>query len=96
MTSRCLARAALAASLLALAACALNPVTGHPQVVLISRAGEQEIGAEQAEKVKAGLGLVADGPLVEYVKAVGAKLAAQSPRKDVQYTFAVVDTPADA
>jgi len=73
--------------------CVVNPVTGHPEMTILSSAKEQEIGREGAEDVKAAMGIVDDPALTAYVVAVGDRLAAQSPRRDVTYTFQIVDTP---
>jgi predicted Zn-dependent protease len=92
VTLRSAARAVTTATLIAATGgCALNPVSGRPQLTLISRSAEREIGAEESKKVAAAMGLVPDGPLVEYIRSVGRRVAANSPRKDVEYTFAVVD-----
>src|SRR5262249_11035379 len=88
-TARLLA-ALVAASL---PACAVNPVTGRHEMVLISQSTERELGADEAKNVAAKMGLVDDARLVSYVQAVGARVAANSPLQDVHYTFAVVDLP---
>jgi predicted Zn-dependent protease len=71
--------------------CAVNPVSGKSETVLISAEQEKEIGAEEAKKVEKSMGLVNDPTIVAYVKAVGSRLATHSPRKDVRYTFQIVD-----
>jgi len=73
--------------------CVMNPVTGHPEMTVLSSSKEQEIGREGAEDVKAAMGIVDDPALTAYVVEVGTRLAAQSPRRDVTYTFQIVDTP---
>jgi predicted Zn-dependent protease len=90
MHLRRLVAALLGASLLA-PACARNPVTGRPELVLTSSSREVELGAELAKEVEETLGLVRQPALEEYVAALGARLAQQSPRQDVAYHFAVVD-----
>jgi predicted Zn-dependent protease len=77
----------------ALAGCALNPVTRRPELAVVSQSTELEIGAEQAKAIEQTMGLVGDVALVAYVRAVGNRLAASSPRRDVPYAFHVVDTP---
>jgi len=57
----------------------------------MSAAEERRIGAEQAAEVARTIGLVDDPRLGTYVQEVGRRLAARSPRRDVTYTFAVVD-----
>ncbi len=92
-TPRGTVRLRLLAALVAasLSACAVNPVTGRHEMVLISQSTERELGADEAKNVAATMGLVDDARLVSYVRAVGARVAANSPLRDVDYTFAVVD-----
>ncbi len=73
--------------------CALNPVTGRPEVVLITASREQQIGEEEAQKVEQEMGFVDAPALAAYVEAVGQRLAEQSPRRDIAYRFYVVDMP---
>ena len=79
--------------LAALAGCALNPVSRRPELAMVSQSTELEIGRQQAGAIDREMGLVADGPLVAYVRGVGERLAARSPRRDVPYAFHVVDAP---
>ena len=74
-----------------LGACTRNPVSGRPELTLMSAAEERRIGAEQAAEVARTIGLVDDPRLGTYVQELGRRLAARSPRRDVSYTFAVVD-----
>jgi predicted Zn-dependent protease len=71
--------------------CATNPVTGRPELALVSAEREKELGRDAAQRVEQEMGLLDDPALVAYVQAVGQRLAAQSPRRDVQYQFQVVD-----
>jgi predicted Zn-dependent protease len=75
----------------ALPGCARNPVSGRREIVLTSTAAERERGASAAEEVEEQVGLVEDAELITYVRAVGARLARHSPRRDVDYRFHVVD-----
>ncbi len=86
-------RRALATALAAipLGACALNPVTKTPEVVFTTTADEVATGAAAAAEVEETIGLVHDDVLQAYVAEVGARIAAHSPRQDVEYHFAVVD-----
>src|SRR5215510_1637272 len=65
--------------------CSVNPVSGVPEVTLISAKQEQEIGAEEAKKVEQQMGLLDDDQFVPYINQLGQRLAEQSPRKDVPY-----------
>lgn len=73
--------------------CALNPVSRMPEFVIISTQQERDIGKVESEKVAEYMGLVDHATLETYVQSVGQRLAEQSPRQDVTYTFHVVDTP---
>jgi len=86
-----MSRRVLLAVLPLLGACTRNPVSGRPELTIMSAAEERRIGAEQAAEVARTIGLVDDPKLGTYVQEVGQRLAARSPRRDVTYTFAVVD-----
>jgi predicted Zn-dependent protease len=75
------------------AGCAVNPVSGRSEVAVLSADEERELGDEEAKKVEASMGLVADPALRGYVRAVGDRTAKQSPRQDVPYTFQIVNQP---
>jgi predicted Zn-dependent protease len=72
-------------------ACARNPVSGRPEPVVVSGNREVEIGQEETAKVEKYMGFVRKPALVRYVRAIGERLAKQSPRQDVNYHFYVVD-----
>ncbi len=73
------------------AGCAMNPVSGHPEVVLISEEQEKKIGAEEAAKVQQQMGLVQDDVFTDYLNTLGYRLAEASPRPGANYSFHVVD-----
>ena len=62
-------------------------------MVLLSVAQEAELGRTSAERFGRELGLVEEPRLAGYVARVGDRLARHSPRQDVQYRFAITDTP---
>jgi predicted Zn-dependent protease len=76
-----------------LAGCAVNPVSGRPEVTLLSAKQERELGREESKRVAESIGLVPDGALTAYVRDVGTRVAAHSPLRDVDYTFAILDMP---
>ena len=45
-------------------ACSINPVSGLPELTLISAEGENKIGEEEAKKVEAQMGLLNDPQLL--------------------------------
>ena len=69
----------------------MNPVSGRPEFTVVSEAHERELGEEESRKVAAEMGLYDDPALVAYVRSVGERLAAVSPRRDVAYSFQIVD-----
>lgn len=72
-------------------ACSINPVSGLPEVTLISAEGENKIGEEEAKKVEAQMGLLNDPQLSPYLDALGQRLAKESPRQNVTHRFHLVD-----
>jgi predicted Zn-dependent protease len=76
-----------------LGGCAVNPVSGRHEVVLVSVADEKKIGAENAKQVKEQMGLIDDPALLSYVQAIGDRLAEHSPYREVSYQFQIVDSP---
>jgi predicted Zn-dependent protease len=76
---------------LAFAGCAVNPVSGRREISTMSPQREAELGAQAAKEVEEKIGLVDDPQLAAYVDAIGQRLAARSPRRDVVYRFAVAD-----
>jgi len=72
--------------------CAVNPVSGNREVVLLSVEGEKEIGAENAKQVKKEMGLFDDPERLKYVQSIGDRLARYSPYQEVSYQFQVIDS----
>lgn len=88
---RQLVLAGLCSSLLV--SCATNPATGRANLVLMSENRELEVGREEHEKVLSSMPVMDDGPVVEYVREVGQRVADASHRDDLDYTFTVIDSP---
>jgi predicted Zn-dependent protease len=80
--------------LLALCACARNPVTGKRELSLVSQGDEVAIGQQAAKDVQQSIGLVANPQLQQYVFNIGTSMARRSERPDLPWTFQVVDDPA--
>lgn len=74
-------------------ACAVNPVTGERELALISEQQEVAMGQQAAEQVRQSMAMVDDAELQNYVDRLGQKLAAQSERPDLPWSFGVVDDP---
>lgn len=78
----------------ALTSCSENVATGKRQfTALMPAAQEASIGATEHEKAIAQYGVYPDQKIQSYVRDLGNRLAAQSERKDVTYTFTVLDSP---
>jgi len=69
----------------------VNPVTGRSELILVSREQEQAAGREGAEQVASAFGIFEEAELTRYVAAVGARVAAHSPREQVAWRFEIVD-----
>lgn len=82
----------LLASATLLAACATNPVSGRSEVALMSRSDEVKIGQQMHTQILQQMGQYDDAALQDYVQYVGAKLAKQSHRPELDWHFTVVDT----
>jgi predicted Zn-dependent protease len=74
-----------------LLACAINPVSGRPELVLVSGDRERALGDEQEAGVLDELGASDHEATRVWVASVGARVATHSPRQDVRYRFHVAD-----
>ncbi len=96
-TSRPSPRAPRGASVLTaallLAACATNPATGRRELMLVSEDQEIAMGREYDPQIVASLGLYPDTALQRYVQELGLRMAAQSERPRLPWTFRVLDDP---
>lgn len=79
--------------LLATAGCAINPVTGKKQVVLMSEAQEISIGQQSDPEIAAFFGIYDDPELQQFITEKGLEMAAVSHRPKLDYHFKVVDSP---
>jgi len=91
-------RTLLACSLFAMPAlvgCSANPVTGRRELILVSRDQEIAMGREAAPKFEQEFGgRVPNETLRQYVRSVGAKIAATSDRPmPHEYTLVASDVP---
>lgn len=73
--------------------CAVNPVTGKKQVMLMSEQQEVALGASADPSIVAQYGLYKDEALEKFVDEKGQKMAAVSHRSNLKFTFRVVDSP---
>ncbi|MEA2059187.1 MAG: M48 family metalloprotease [Thermodesulfobacteriota bacterium] len=72
--------------------CAVNPVTGKNQLMMISRENEIDIDRQQSpHQFSADYGVCQDGQLNNYIDTQGRKLAAHTHRKNMPYSFRCVN-----
>lgn len=79
--------------LVSLSSCAINPVTGKKQIVLMSEAQEVAMGQQSDPEIVAFFGLYEDAQLQEFITAKGKEMAAISHRPKLAYEFKIVDSP---
>jgi len=73
--------------------CAVNPVSGQRDFVLMSEDQEIGMGADGARGVAATIGEVDNPALQQYVQSLGQRLAADSERPHLPWAFRVLDDP---
>jgi predicted Zn-dependent protease len=71
----------------------VNPVTGKTELSAMDEHAEIAEGKKGHEQVMAEYGVVKDTRLQAYVNQIGQRLAAQSHRANLQWTFTVLDSP---
>ena len=72
--------------------CAVNPVTGRQEFVLMSEQQELALGQQANKQVLQQYKVYPDQQLQSYVNSVGQALAGKSHRTNLSYTFTVVDS----
>ncbi len=83
------------AVLLVAAACAVNPVTGKKEIMLISEGQEIELGKLTDKSIREQFGLYDDPALSAYVDRVARRMVPYLHRPSLAYHFAVLDTPVE-
>nr|HQU74832.1 M48 family metalloprotease [Calditrichia bacterium] len=73
--------------------CAVNPVTGKRELMLVSEQQEIAMGAEYDPEVVSTYGMYNDPKLQTYVEKMGNEMAAVSHRPDLEFHFRVLDSP---
>ena len=86
-------RLSLITALIALSACATNPVTGKKQISLMSEQQEIALGAESDPQIIAQFGLYEDAELQQFITKYGNQMAAISHRPHLKYQFRILDSP---
>lgn len=73
--------------------CAVNPVTGKKQIMLMSEAQEIQMGLSYDPQVMASFGEYADPAMQAFVQARGTEMGKLSHRPNLEYHIKVVDSP---
>ncbi len=79
--------------LIGLVGCAVNPVTGKRELILLSEADEIRLGIQTDRQLTQMYGVYADPELGSYIEQLGGQLARLSHRPRLDYSFKLTDTP---
>jgi predicted Zn-dependent protease len=80
-------------TLLLVISCAVNPVTGKKQLMLMSEAQEVELGRSYDPQVLMTFGVYPDQKLQDFVQTRGTEMGKISHRPNITYYVRVVDSP---
>lgn len=75
--------------------CAVNPVTGKKEIMLISENMEIQMGKEIDQALRLEYGLYNDPQLRNYVREIGQEIVPYTHRPHLQYHFEILDTPVE-
>jgi predicted Zn-dependent protease len=73
--------------------CAVNPVTGKRELMLLSEADEVALGKQTDQEVVATYGVYSDPKLDAYINEIGQRMKGVTHRPGLTYQFKVLDTP---
>ena len=76
-----------------LCGCALNPVTGHSELMLLSEQDELQLGRQTDQSIIKEYGVYDNSALQGYVQGVARPLAGVSHRPALPWQFKVMDSP---
>jgi len=76
-----------------LISCAINPVTGKREFMLLSEGDEVALGQQTDQQVIEQYGIYQDAKLSAYLAQLGQKMAQISHRPQLSYQFKVLDSP---
>ncbi len=85
--------ALITAALVTVISCAVNPVTGRKQIMLMSEAQEVQLGLSYDPQVLASFGEYNSPALQSWVQAKGTEMGKLSHRPNLEYHVKVVDSP---
>ncbi len=73
--------------------CAINPVTGKKELMLMSESQEIQLGTQSDQQIIQTYGLYPDPKLSTYINQIGQKLAHLSDRPNLNFHFRLLDSP---
>ncbi|NJC89314.1 MAG: hypothetical protein FIB02_12425 [Desulfuromonas sp.] len=79
--------------LIGLCGCAVNPVTGQNELMLVSEQEERQLGLQTRQSVDEEYGVYEDAALQSYVSGVARPLTQVSHRPALDWQFQVMDSP---
>lgn len=80
-------------AILLIPSCAVNPVTGKKQLMLMSEQQEIALGAQYDPSVVASFGVYKNEKLLNFIKEKGDEMAKISHRPNLQFHYKILDTP---
>lgn len=80
-------------AILTLSSCAINPVTGNRQLMLMSESREIRMGKEYDPQVIATFGEYENEALLEFIHETGEEMGLISHRPGLDYHFRILDSP---
>jgi len=92
MKNRCLSFGVLLCALGLFTSCAVNPVSGKKQVMLVSEEQELAMGKEADPEIIKEFGLYENSGLQQYMNQQGQAIAKISHRPNIAYHFRVLDS----
>ncbi|GCC52810.1 peptidase M48 [Chryseotalea sanaruensis] len=84
---------AITFSLILISSCAINPVTGKRQFVMMSEGQEIAMGKESDPQVMAFFGAYENPQLQKFINDKGQEMVKVSHRSKIAYQFKIVDSP---
>ena len=73
--------------------CAVNPVTGKKELMLISEAQETALGKQTDGQIVETYGIYKNPQLANYIDNLGQRMAKLTHRPNLDYSFKVLDSP---
>src|SRR4030067_2974040 len=93
IVSKTVVKAIVVALIFWTVSCAINPVTGKRELMLMSSADELAMGQQTNPQILQTYGNYEDGDLARYVRALGKKLGALSHQPNLAYSIKVLYSP---